>query len=410
MKIEELAHYRRVVLLGYGVEGRATERFFKTHFPTTKLIIADRNEGPDYLVKQNDADLVVRSPGVKLSEVTKISTTATNIFFANCPGTTIGVTGTKGKSTTASLITAMLRQKYTDVRLVGNIGTPMLDALDGATSETYFVIELSSYQLADCLYAPHIALVVNWYPEHLDFHGSFEAYKKAKQSIITHQQSGDLFVYDPHEEEVKRWLSLTKAQLIPYLACQFSTDMPNPLIGAHNMRNICGAYTVAHLCGVGLADCGRALASFKPLSHRLQFVGKYRDIYFYDDAISTTPQSTIAAIRSIPRINTILLGGLDRGYDFYSLAHELATHHIRHLILFPTTGARIRQEVEKIEGYLPELFETSSMKEAVEHAFAVSEKGTTCVLSTASPSYSLWKNFEEKGDLFQQFVKQCAAL
>jgi UDP-N-acetylmuramoylalanine--D-glutamate ligase len=404
MTIAELSRYKTILILGYGIEGHATERFLKKSLPNTTIMVADKKDGDAYLARQHNVDLVVRSPGIPLTAITRASTTATNIFFANCPGTIIGVTGTKGKSTTTSLIAAMLKEKYSDVRLVGNIGSPMLDALDGATAETYFVVELSSYQLADCRFSPHIAVVVNWYPEHLDFHGSFDAYKKAKQNIFIHQKPGDFFVFDPHEPEVASWAALTAAKPTPYASVTMLAQSANPLLGPHNVRNIEGACTAAGLCGVPSELCMQGLATFSPLRHRLQLVGEFAGIRFYDDAISTTPQSTIAALQSITQISMVFLGGLDRGYDFQTLAQELAARTIPHLVLFPQTGARIRAEVEKISGYSPTFFETTSMEQAVAHAYAVCPQGTACLLSTASPSYSLWKNFEEKGDLFQQFV------
>lgn len=405
MTIEELKQYKKILILGYGKEGQSTERFLKRFVPTAEIGIADQKDDENYLLKQRDADLVVRSPGVKVEYVFKKWTTATNIFFGNFPGTIIGVTGTKGKSTTTALIAAMIRQRKQDVRLIGNIGYPVLDELSTATADTIAVVELSSYQLTDLYFSPHITLVVNWYPEHRDFHGSFEAYKKAKQNSIYFQTETDYFVYDPHEKEVESWTKLTKAKTLPYVE-EFPFDGTKvPLIGPHNKRNIQGALTVARLFDITNEDAQKAVYSFIPLPHRLQQVGSFKDIIFYDDAISTTPESTIAALNSLSKVDTLFLGGQDRGYDFANLAKVLQEKQIKSLVLFPETGFRIKQALSKIDDYFPNILETSDMKAAVQFAYQNCSRGSICLLSTASPSYSLWKNFEEKGDLFQKYVK-----
>lgn len=285
----------------------------------------------------------------------------------------------------------------------------MLDELETATSDTVAVVELSSYQLADLYFSPHITLIVNWYPEHRDFHGSFEAYKKAKQNSIYFQTEKDYFVYDPHEKEVASWIQLTKAQKVSYVEDFPFDETKIPLIGEHNKRNIQGALTVARLFNVTNEEAQKAVYSFTPLPHRLQNVGTYKKITFYDDAISTTPESTIAALNSLTNVETLLLGGQDRGYDFSTLAEILREKQIKSLVLFPETGFRIKQALLKLSDYYPEILETSDMKEAVEFAYKNCTDGSVCLLSTASPSYSLWKNFEEKGDLFQHFVKLLGA-
>jgi len=406
MKISELQTYKKILILGYGKEGQSVERFLKMNVPDAQISSADKKEGEDYLLKQVDAELVVRSPGVHIEQVTKRWTTAAQIFFSNFPGKTIGVTGTKGKSTTASLVAVLLKQKYSDVQLIGNIGNPMLDSLPTATSETLAVIELSSYQLADLKNSPHIALIVNWYPEHLDFHGTFDVYKKAKQNCINFQSEKDYFIFDPQESEVAGWAPLTKATKIPY-----TTDFPFdavkvPLIGSHNKKNIQGALTVARLFGITDEQAQTAVYSFIPLPHRLQNIGTFGGITFYDDAISTTPESTIAALNSLQNVGTILLGGQNRGYVFPKLVQILKEKKVKSIVLFPQTGPLIKEELSKIREYSPLLFETTDMKSAVDFCFKNTQKDSICLLSTASPSYSLWKNFEEKGDLFQTFVRE----
>lgn len=406
MTLAELEQYKNILILGYGKEGRSTEAYLKKHLPHAHIFTADKSDGEHYLAKQKEADLVVRSPGVRLELMSQKWTTATNIFFHTFPGKTVGVTGTKGKSTTASLTAALLAKHMQDVRLVGNIGKPMLDILDTATTDTIAVVELSSYQLADLYTSPHISLVVNWFPEHKDFHGSFDAYKRAKQNAVFFQQENDTFIYDPHDEEVSKWTTLTKARQVLY-----TDDFPfEPakirLLGDHNRRNIQGALTVARLFGVTDKEAAEALYAFQPLPHRLQNIGTVNGVTFYDDAISTTPESTIAALNSLGRVDTILLGGQDRGYDFNHLVEALEEKGVGAIVLFPETGGRIKHDLAKQDDYNPTLLQTESMKDAVAFAMNNSRPGGICLLSTASPSYSLWKNFEEKGDQFQKYVHE----
>lgn len=409
MTLSELKAYRRILILGYGKEGKSTEQFLKKHHPDAVILIADQSEGPGYLAKQKEADLVVRSPGVRVELMSQKWTTATNIFFHIFPGKIVGVTGTKGKSTTASLTFAMLSAYYPDVRLVGNIGRPMLDALDAATKDTIAVVELSSYQLTDLYSSPHISLVVNWFPEHKDFHGSFDAYKRAKQNAVFFQNETDYFVYDPKEKEVAGWSTLTKAKKVEYTE-DFPFDSNKiPLLGAHNKRNIQGALTVARLLEVPDAQSAVAVYSFRPLPHRLQNVGTVNGVTFYDDAISTTPESTIAALESLAKVDVLLLGGQDRGYDFTHLVDKLVEKQVSAVVLFPETGGRIKFDIQKREDYSPVILQTEDMNEAVQFGYSHTSKGGICLLSTASPSYSLWKNFEEKGDLFQKAVRQLTA-
>ncbi|MFH0773062.1 MAG: UDP-N-acetylmuramoyl-L-alanine--D-glutamate ligase [bacterium] len=405
MTIEELKKYKKILILGYGKEGVSVERFLKQNTPLAEIIIADKKNDDQYLLKQKETDLVIRSPGVKIEYVNKKCTTATNIFFKNFPGTIIGITGTKGKSTTSALIAAMIRQKKQDVRLVGNIGHPMLDELISSTADTVAVVELSSYQLCDLYFSPHITLIVNWYPEHSDFHGSFDAYKKAKQRSVCFQSETDYFIFDPQEKEVAQWVSLTKAKPVPYTSDFPFEQQKVPLIGEHNKRNIQGALTVARLFHVTDEEAQKAVYSFTPLAHRLQQVGTFKNVTFYDDAISTTPQSTIAALNSLKAVDTLFLGGQDRGYDFSDLVAVLKEKQIKHLVLFPETGMRIQKMLSQMNDYSPTILETSSMEEAVTFAYHNCSPDSICLLSNASPSYSLWKNYEEKGNLFQKYVK-----
>ncbi|MEK7575258.1 MAG: UDP-N-acetylmuramoyl-L-alanine--D-glutamate ligase [Patescibacteria group bacterium] len=410
MKLSELKD-RKIAILGFGIEGQATLRFLKHFFPEKEIGIADQKDGPNYLEKLKGYDVVIKTAGIPGRLATQPYTTATNIFFANTKGKIIGVTGSKGKSTTASLIFAMLKTAGLDVRFVGNIGTPALDELCVTEpADRVYVCELSSYQLEDLKYSPHISVFINFFPEHLDYHDGLEKYWEAKKNILTRATGADYFVYNPDYLGLKALAEETKAQTVPFVTTlPFSEDVI-PLLGKHNVDNVRAAATAARIMGVSDAQIEKAVRAFKPLPHRLEKVGTYKDITFYDDAISTTPESTIAALEALPNVGTLFLGGKDRGYDFTALAQTIFEKNILNIVLFPESGARILEALEdsakKNGTMLPKIFPTSDMKEAVTFAYANTPSGSVCLLSAASPSYSLWKNFEEKGTLFQTLVKE----
>ncbi len=407
MKLNELKKYKRILILGYGQEGQATERFFKKYHPTVLIGITDKKINANYLDEQNKYDLIIRSPGVPKHLITKPYTTATNIFLANINNIVIGVTGSKGKSTTASLIYSILKKAGKIVHLIGNIGKPMLDVmLNEIGPNDIFVCELSSYQLDDIKYSPHISVITNLFPEHMNYHGNIEAYYQAKKNIIKLVKPDDYYCYNPKYSILEQWAKNIKCRSLPSERKIYFDDMTNPLLGEHNLENIDEAVTVAKIFNISDEIIKNAVQNFQPLPHRLQFVGKFKDILFYDDAISTTPESTICAIKSFPKIGTIFLGGLDRGYDFNELSRVIIDNKIINIVLFPDSSEKIYQLLKKVTGVQFKFLRTNSMEEAVVFAYKNTPANTVCLLSTASPSYSLWKNFEEKGDLFQFFVKK----
>ncbi len=406
MHIDQLKKYKKILILGYGAEGRVTEQYLKMYHPTCTIGIADMSQGHSYLNKQEEYDLVVKTPGIPKSLVTKPHTTATNIFFANKGDHIIvGVTGSKGKSTTASLIYHILKESGKAVYLAGNIGIPALQLLVTPHDPKAIVVyELSSYQLDDIAFSPHISVIVSLFPDHMNYHGSKEQYYEAKHAIIAHAKPEDYFIYNPEYKELRTWAQHTVAHSIP-----FETDfIPStiPLIGQHNISNVCAAITVARLFHIPDSQSDRSVCTFKPLPHRLQKVGEFKGIIFYDDAISTTPESTIAALHALPKVKTVLLGGEDRGYDFDELARTLKKYGVETIVLFPPSGQRIFAAIDKAYSVLPTIYQTDSMEKAVRFAYAHTSAGSVCLLSSASPSYSLWKNFEEKGNQFQLFVSQ----
>lgn len=429
MRIADLSG-KRVCILGFGREGQAALRALEHAAPSAKITIADANPdishatsalqcGPDYLRDLDAFDIVIKSPGIPPSqELDAVRaagklTSGTQLFVAEVEekgATIVGVTGSKGKSTTTALIAAILQAGGKDAHAVGNIGRPVLDELERIKPNTIFVQEMSSYQLLEMTVSPHIAVVTSFFPEHLDYHGSLDAYREAKTNIVRFQGSDDVayFNADAHAADIAKE---GRGRKIPYSANDAPVTIDEThLIGAHNLSNIAGAYRVATDFGVDHRTAVEAIKAFRGLPHRLQLLKRMHGIDWVDDAISTTPESAIAALHALgERVQTIILGGLDRGNDFRGLAEEIAHHTaIDFVIVFPGSGPRIRKELEASLTHAKRdivFFEASSMTSAVRFAKSRTDQGRTVLLSTASPSYGMFKNFEQKGDEFQRCIQ-----
>lgn len=385
-------HGTSVLILGYGREGKSTQSWLQKHYPALHITIADKTTGGnEYVAKIQEYDTVIRSPGVSpyLPELVAYMrqgghvTTATNIFFSLVRGSTIGITGTKGKSTTSSLIAHILSATRKDVRLVGNIGRPMLDEIDSSTRDTVFVIELSSHQLVDIRYSPHIAVLLDIVPEHLDYYPDFASYKLAKENIFRFQKPGD------------------------HLVRNEKTDVPfaTQLLG--NAENISAAAKVARLMHVLDADIARQFATFTPLPHRLEFVGEYKAIRFYNDSLATIPEATIHALRALgPEVRTLIAGGYDRHLDYAEFGRYIKDHPIDVLILFPDTGKRMWEAVPESIRSTMRVHHVGSMQEAVSLAYAHTPKRKICLLSPAAASYNMFRDYADRGDQFKDWVKK----
>jgi UDP-N-acetylmuramoylalanine--D-glutamate ligase len=408
MLLRDLAG-KKICILGFGREGEATLRAIERAGIKTRITIADKSDvlsdstyehhcGATYLDDLAQFDIIIKSPGIKLhpklDAVRSKITNATQIFLDEAndrDATVIGVTGTKGKSTTSSLIYEILRAATKDVHLVGNIGKPALAYLDHAKKGAIFVMELSSYQLMDVTTSPHVAVFINLYDEHLDYHGSRESYIKAKQNIFRYQNSDDVLFYCailkpfdiiPPEEEIK-------SKVIAYDSHDCPVRMEETkLIGMHNIENMAAASKVASYLAIDQETIKKALHEFSPLPHRLQNLGMHHGIIWIDH---------------FP--GSIILGGQDRGLDFASLAKRIATSSIHHVILFGEDSARIGDAI-KTEHPSINLHPATSMQEVVSIAKDVTPKGAVCLLSPASPSYDMFKNFEEKGDAFTREIRR----
>lgn len=372
MKINDLKN-KKVLVLGLGREGKSTLNFLKKHFPTKVIGVADQNQGENYLDSLKDYDVIIKSPGIpylpeikKVKRMGRIITSATNIFFENCKGKIIGVTGTKGKSTTTAMIYEVLKVGGLDVYIAGNIGKTALELLDNINRDSIVVYELSSFQLADLTKSPHIAVITNIYQDHLDWHGSFESYIKAKENISKFQSAKDVLI--------------------------------------SGKDGIEAATAIGKLFKISKDKIKKAIKDFKPLPHRLEYIGEVKGIKFYNDSLATNPHATIYGLKLLGRdVETLIAGGFDRGVDYSILGPAIAKSKIKTLILFPNTGAKIEKAVREANGK-QQIFNAKNMKEAVKLAFEKTSKGKICLLSPASASFNMFKDYEDRGNQFKKMV------
>lgn len=395
---------QNVMILGHGAEGQVNEAFFRTRTPNWFIDVKDQKNGADYMDALFAYDYIVKSPGIPWQPALKLVearvTSGTQLFFSGLDSSNkvVGVTGSKGKSTTATLLYEMLKDAdlpFDSVKLVGNIGEPALSHVDA--KNTLFVYELSSYQLEGLRASPDIAIITSFFPDHLDYHEGLANYLGAKLNITRFQNENDVLIF-PEKYVILQQVE-SKAKMLPLPSTgPFKTQLK----GKHNQDNIALAAAAATLLGASKVDIQNALDRFKGLPHRLEEVGIFHEILFVDDANATTPEGTLAALEVYgSQVGTLFLGGEDRGYDFSQLATRIHELKIPNIVLFPDTGARIKEAI----GKGPHYFETKSMKAAVEWAYANTAPESVCLMSMASPSYSLFKNYKEKGERFQKWVK-----
>ena len=430
MRIQEFAG-KNICILGYGREGKAMVATLKHYAPECKITIADSNEsthveqegcavqkGKKWLSDLEQFDIVIKSPGIPPKQLPALRkeqlTNSTQIFLdstAHTGAKVIGVTGSKGKSTTSSLIAAILTSNPAfSVFLIGNIGEPAIAHIADAKPNTIFVQEMSSYQLMNLTTGPQIAVITAFFPEHLDYHGSKEAYLEAKKNITRFQKIQDVVFYNNSSAEAKEIAEVSAGEKIGFQ----SSDAPVALAdiklqGEHNLSNIAAAYKVAMYVGIDPKQAIAAIKKFKGLPYRLESLGVHESIEWINDSISTTPESTIAALDALDdRVTTMILGGQDRGYNFSALAERIKNSTVQTIILLPDSGETIRKNLEKVHASL-QCISATTMQEAVQIAKKhISKHPFTpmVLLSPASPSYGHFKNFEDRGDQFKKYIKE----
>ena len=347
-------------------------------------------------------DIVIKSPGIPffgMEDEEAIVTSQTDMLLKTNRENVIGITGTKGKSTTTTLIYNILNKAGADVRLIGNIGVPPFSCLEDINDDTTLVCEMSSHQLENLTVSPHIAVILNIFEEHLDHYKSYEDYQLAKVNIFRHQNENDVVVYNKENDLVKNYIE--KFARGKKLAFPYDYDVETKLIGEHNKKNIMAARLVAQELGINEDEIRETVKEFSGLAHRLEFAGEFNGVRYYNDSISTIPEATINAIESLEDVDTVIIGGLDRGIHYDDFATYLMNCKVRNIILAYDTGKRIYSKMDTNRAIL-----VNDLEEAVNRAKAVTKKGKICLLSPAAASYGYFKNFEERGNKFKELIKE----
>lgn len=413
--LDLISRQKKILILGFAREGQSTYNFLHTRYPHLQIHTADQKDSPDYLSRLKDYQVVIKTPGISPHkpeiEAAKaagvVFTSHMQIFLEACPSAnTIGVSGTKGKSTTTSLIHSVLKAHHLPAVLVGNIGTPALDFLSEITPETWVVMELSSYQLMDLSVSPHIAVMQNIFADHLDYHTDFSEYVSAKQNLVRFQTSTDYFFFNSENSYCIQTAKLTPAQKIPFTAADLPDLIHTQLLGQHNHLNILPAWLIAQSLSLPESITLQAIADFVPLATRLQEVASVNGVSFYEDTLATIPEATIAGLAALhPGVTTLIAGGYDRKQNYSELAQKILNSNIKTLIVFPDTGPRIWSEITSLNPASGiNYFYTESMQSAVQLALDHTASGQIVLLSPAAPSFTLFKDYRDESEQYQKYI------
>jgi len=449
VKIQDLKH-KSIAILWFWKEGKSSLKFLWEQ-GIENITILDQNEPSEeykdikcifwdtYLDNLGEYDIIIKSPGIspfweKLLPYRDKFISQTQIFFSNYTGKVIGITGTKGKSTCSTLLYSCLKEWWYDVKLVWNIGLPVLDEIDFYWDvHDYVVYELSSYMLQDFTPNLDIALLNNIYPCHLDWHyDSFNIYREAKVNILRNSRvsilHGDLLtdseiLWLNQSEKVSfdsKWLySYNSGWFFIWNDIVYSGSLK--LQWDHNRSNICGIIAmldeIIQDYDILRSVLHSVLPNFSWLPNRIEDIWSYEGIRFINDAIATTPESTIAAIATFSdSLQTLFLWGEDSGFSFESIRSAILNSDIQNLVAFPDTSEKIFPEIElrdyeqafelEIEGKILQVFKTRSMRAWVDFCYKTTLPWKIALLSCAAPSFSLWNDYLEKAEEFKKYVQE----
>ena len=430
----------RIAIIGFNTEGQASYDFLKRQ--GHELTICDKNTkvnipdganhvlGDAYLDDLDRFDLIIRSAGIPPRVIleknpgikSKISTHVNEFFKASPTKNIIGVTGTKGKGTTSSLITKILETAGKATWLGGNIGVPPLTFIDELSSSSWVVLELSSFQLIDLQQSPHIAVCLMVVPEHLDWHTDMAEYTQAKSQLFIHQSPEDTAIFFANNELSGNIANHSPGKKIPYFvppgalvengAISISgqeickTDELQ-LLGTHNWQNACAAVTAVWQVTQDVAALRQVLTSFTGLPHRLEVVRTLDDVTYYDDSFGTTPETAIVALQSFDQPKIVILGGSDKGASYDELAKVVVKSNVRKALLIGEQASRIQSALENV-GFNDIMPGGDSMEVIVQTARSQAQPGDIVLLSTGCASFDMFKDYKDRGTQFSAAVQALA--
>lgn len=436
-KILEHLKNKKIAIVGFGREGNSTYKFIRKYLNNQELEILDGNEkllelneelkndknlkiitGKNYLDNLEKYDLIIKSPGVKFKDldISKFEdkiTSQLGLTLDFYKQNVIGITGTKGKSTTTSLIFKVLKDQGYDAYLLGNIGIPIFDYIEKFNENSKLVIEMAALQLEYVKTSPHIGIILNLFEEHLDFFKSKEHYFLAKLNMFKYQDNSDYGLYTSSNETLDKYvqngnyitnlIDINKEFKIEnnYVFYDnkkiYDSNSERLLLGKHNLTNIMFVLRLSELLKLDLQKTINTINQFKPLEHRMEYVATINGVKYYNDAIATIPEATINCVEALKDVDTIIFGGMDRGIDYNDLIDFFNKSKIKNFICMPDTGYKIGKEIKSKNVYMVE-----TLEDAVKKAKEVTKN--ICVMSPAASSYNAFKNFEEKGRIYKELV------
>lgn len=431
------------VILGFGREGKSSLKLLESISENQHIIISDQNAvslGQNAgTVEQNaeskisngkaknqmpkaeyramtkdelsEGTLFLKTPGVPYKNINfippqKISS-QTDLFLQLFHSQTIAISGTKGKSTTSSLVYKIIKDQNPNVVLAGNIGIPLFDMINSIDEKTIIVAELSAHQAEFLHRSAHISVLLNLYEEHLDHFDSCDNYWNAKFNLARKQSEGDFFIFNGEDKRIKSLLASNGilSELRPFKGSDYVYPEPQYLKGDHNRLNALAALQVADILGLDKEQAVQSIVNFEPLAHRLQAVGTINGVTYYNDSISTIPEATLAALQALKDVQTLILGGKDRGIDYGVLVEGLKKFDVKNIAFTGKAGQRMLSLIEQ-SGMRFNTLVSDDYKEIVRWCSEHTEKGKICLLSPAASSYDMFRNFEHRGEVFSELVKR----
>ncbi|KKQ95621.1 MAG: UDP-N-acetylmuramyl-tripeptide synthetase [Candidatus Woesebacteria bacterium GW2011_GWB1_43_14] len=450
---ENIYKGKNVAILGLGLEGKDLANYLvkiganvtiRDQKPENELDLSKIPSekirfmcGSKYLVGLNQHEFIFRSPGIyrykkELVYAEKkgvVISSAIKLFFDFCSARIIGVTGTKGKGTTSTLVYQIIKNSGKDVYLAGNIGRPCLNLLSELRADSWVVLELSSFQLIDLEKSPHISVVLNITSDHMDWHKNLREYRESKKNIVKYQTSKDYSVINADYHSSKVFSQNTFAKLYYFsrnkkvcgayvtgdsIYLNFGEKIlignikKLLLRGKHNLENITAAICAAYLSEAEVQEIKNTIFEFKGLEHRLELVRKIKGVSFYNDSFSTNPQTTVAAVDSFKESLTLILGGYNKGLDYGTLIKKISkAKNLKNIILIGDLSTDLNKLLLKsnFKGKIIEL-KRASMRKIIRNCFKITDPGGVVLLSPAAASFDMFKDYKDRGEKFKSTVSK----
>ena len=431
---------KKIAILGFGREGIATYDFINRYIDNSDITIIDKDEklieknpflknanvvlGDNYLDNLDIYDIIIKTPGISFKniDITNIKdkiTSELELLLEVNSKNVIGITGTKGKSTTTTLTYEIIKNQIDNTVLVGNIGIPIFSMLDNCDDDTLFVTEMSSHQLEFIKKSPHIGVVLNLFEDHLDHAGTLKHYFDIKLNMFRYQESNDYMIYCSNNIELNNLVNKNSFKSEKYIVNPYNNanvtikdnmvtfdgeeiydiNSKRNLLGSHNLENIMVSLTITKILGLDIEKAVDIINNFKGLEFRLENIGKVDGVIYYTDTLATIPEATIEAINALKSVDTLIFGGMDRGISYDDFIKFLNTTNISNFICMPTTGHVIGKKLNSSKVKYVE-----TLDEAVNLAKKLTAKGKICLLSPAAASYGFFKNYEDKANKYKELV------